>query len=204
LGFENVGDETLFWYAPWPEEASDGVRVTGWPRDRLGYFSPYEGGIWAYGGGSDPRFVSAPVDLESGAARLAVNVEGINEHRAITVEIQDHAFHLIAGYDRDASQGPVGPGLAQPIIWQGRDVIEGVPGPIRVRVNFGGVPPGGCPALRRVSRSGVIGQRRQRSLQGGIASQSNGSMPSSVISQTDASARSPSMSRKPMVPYCVS
>ena len=115
--------------------------VTGWPRDRLGYFSPYEGGIWAYGGGSDPRFVSAPVDLESGAARLAVNVEGINEHRAITVEIQDHAFHPIAGYDRDASQGPVGPGLAQPITWQGRDVIDGVTEAIRVRVNFGGVRP---------------------------------------------------------------
>ena len=51
-GFENVGDETLFWYAPWPEEASDGVRVTSWPRDRLGYFSPYEGGIWVYAGGT--------------------------------------------------------------------------------------------------------------------------------------------------------
>lgn len=45
-GFENVDDETWFRYAPWPEEASDGVRVTGWRRDRLGYFScgsPREG-----------------------------------------------------------------------------------------------------------------------------------------------------------------
>ncbi|MEL7186794.1 MAG: hypothetical protein AAFN50_10255, partial [Pseudomonadota bacterium] len=32
-GFENLGDETLFWYAPWPEEASDGVRVASWQRD---------------------------------------------------------------------------------------------------------------------------------------------------------------------------
>ncbi|MDE0038385.1 MAG: hypothetical protein OXU77_12650 [Gammaproteobacteria bacterium] len=140
-GFENVGDETLFWYAPWPEEASDGVRVTGWPRDRLGYFSPYEGGIWAHGGVSDPHFVSAPVDLEGGAARLAVNVEGINEHSSITAEIQDYAFRPVPGYDRGASQGPVGPGLAQPITWQGHDVIDGVTGPIRVRVDFDGVRP---------------------------------------------------------------
>ena len=140
-GFENVGDETLFWYAPWPEEASDGVRVTSWPRDRLGYFSPYEGGIWAYASTSDPHFVSAPIQLEGGAARLAVNVEGINEHSSITVEIQDHAFRPLPGYDRGASRGPVGPGLAQPIGWHGHDVIDEVTGPIRVRVDFGGVRP---------------------------------------------------------------
>ena len=70
-----------------------------------------------------------------------MNVEGINEHSAITVEIQDHAFRPIAGYEHDASQRPVGPGLAQLITWQGRDVIDGVTGPIRVRVNFGGVRP---------------------------------------------------------------
>ena len=140
-GFENVGEETLFWYAPWPEEASDGVRVTGWPRDGLGYFSPYDSGIWAYGDGSDPHFVSAPIDLESGAARLTVNVEGINEHSHITVEIQDQAFRPVPGYERDTSQGPAGPGLAQPVTWQDHDVIDGAAGPIRVRVNFGGVRP---------------------------------------------------------------
>ena len=140
-GFENVGNETLFWYAPWPEEASDGVRVTSWPRDRLGYFSPYEGGIWVYGDGSGPHFVSAPIDLEGAAARLAVNVEGINAHSSITAEIQDQAFRPVPGYDHGASQGPGGPGLAQTITWQNRDVIDGVTGPIRVRVDFGGVRP---------------------------------------------------------------
>ena len=140
-GFENVGDETLFWYAPWPEEASDGVRVTSWPRDRLGYFSPYESGIWVHGGRSDPHFVSAPIDLEGGTARLTVNVEGINEHSSITVEIQDHAFRTVPGYERDASQGPTGPGLAQPVTWLGKNAIDGVSGLIRVRVDFGGVRP---------------------------------------------------------------
>jgi hypothetical protein len=36
---------------------------------------------------------------------------------------------------------PAGPGLAQPITWQDHEVIDGVTGPIRVRVNFGGVRP---------------------------------------------------------------
>lgn len=70
-----------------------------------------------------------------------MNVEGINEHSSITVEIQDHAFRPVPGYDRGASQDPAGPGLAQPITWQGHDVIDGVTGPIRVRVDFGGVRP---------------------------------------------------------------
>ena len=70
-----------------------------------------------------------------------MNVEGINEHSSITVEIQDRAFRPVAGYERDASQGLAGPGLAQPITWQGHEVIDGVTGPIRVRVDFGGVRP---------------------------------------------------------------
>ena len=140
-GFENVGDETLFWYAPWPEEAGDGVRVASWPRDRLGYFSPFGTGIWSYSKDTASHFVSAPIDLEGGAARLSINVDGINEHSAITVEIQDREFQSIAGYERDACNGPAEAGLAQQITWKGNDVVEDVTGPIRVRVDFAGVRP---------------------------------------------------------------
>ena len=56
----------------------------------------------------------------------------------------------------------------------------------------------------RAANNAPAPERPQRSFQGGVASQSKGSMPSSVMSQTDASALSPSMSRKPMVPYWVS
>ena len=140
-GFENVGDETLFWYAPWPEEAGDGVRVASWPRDRLGHFSAYDTGIWSYSKETEPHFVSAPIDLEGKAAKLTVNVAGITEHSGITVEIQDLAFQPVPGYERDACQGLDGSGLAQPINWQGHDAIDGATGPIRVRVNFNGVRP---------------------------------------------------------------
>ncbi len=141
-GFENIGDETLFWYGAWPEEAGDGVRVTSWPRDRLGFFSPYDTGAWSYAKEKEnAHFVSAPIDLDGGVARLTVNVDGINEYSSISVEIQDQAFHTIAGYESDASQGPNEPGLSQPVTWQSHDVIEGITGRIRVRVNFHGVRP---------------------------------------------------------------
>lgn len=55
--------------------------------------------------------------------------------------MRDHAFRPVPGCDRDTRQGPAGSGLAQPIAWQGHDVIDGVTGPIRVRVDFGGVRP---------------------------------------------------------------
>ena len=41
--------------------------------------------------------VSAPIDLEGSAARLAVNVEGINEHSSIAVEIQEQTFRPVPG-----------------------------------------------------------------------------------------------------------
>src|SRR5690606_8878026 len=74
-GFENVADETLFWYAPWPEHSSDGVRVASWPRDRLGYFRPTDDGRLRRRGGS--HVVSAAIDLEGKAAQLALNLDGI-------------------------------------------------------------------------------------------------------------------------------
>lgn len=140
-GFENIGEETLFWYAPWPEEASDGVRVASWSRDRLGYFSPYEGGSWIRRGSADAHFVSAPIDLEGSAARLAVNVDGINENNAISVEIQDQSFRPVRGYERGSCGGPAESGLNQLITWRDHHFIEDVTGPIRVRVDFSGIRP---------------------------------------------------------------
>ena len=140
-GFENISEETLFWYAPWPEEASDGVRVASWSRDRLGYFTPYEGGIGVTGVSADSHFVSAPINLEGNSARLAVNVEGINEHSTISVEIQDQSFRPIRGYERGSCSGRSASGLNQPITWGEHRVIEDVTGLIRVRVDFSGIRP---------------------------------------------------------------
>ena len=131
-GFENMGEETLFWYAPWPEQASDGVRVASWPRDRLGYYSPFskDGGHCA----------SAPVDLGEGKARLFLNVDGIGEFSTVTVELLDEQFQPLAGYGvADGGKLEAG-GLKQSVRWGEREFIE-ADGPVRVRVNFLGVRP---------------------------------------------------------------
>lgn len=140
-GFVNVGEETLCWYAPWPEEASDGVRVTSWPRDRLSYFSPFDTGAWARSSASPSHFVSAPIDLEGSAVRVSVNVEGINQHSSLSVEILDREFQPISGYERDACRAPKEPGLARPVTWQHHSLVAPLTGQIRIRVDFGGLRP---------------------------------------------------------------
>ena len=138
-GFENIGDETLFWYAPWPELDSDGVRVASWPRDRLGYFHSYFTSRTM--GRGLPHFVSAPIDLEGKPARVLLNVDNLDEHSQVSVEVLDEQFLPIPGYGRESCLAPTSGGFRQPVKWQAHEVVENVDGPIRIRVNCGGLRP---------------------------------------------------------------
>lgn len=137
-GFENVGDETLFWYAPWPEQKSDGVRVARWKRDRLGYAQPLRCHLRRPDSG---HCVSAPIHLEGKPARVFLNVDGIGEYGRITTEVFDEKFKRLAAYGRDDCVAADSPGLRQLVQWKERAVIEPVDGPIRLRFNFEGVRP---------------------------------------------------------------
>lgn len=137
-GFENVGGETLFWYAPWPEQLSDGVRAASWPRDRLGYLQPFDRRELQRPNGC--HVISAPIDLGGRPAQVAVNAAGLSQHAQMTVEVLDERFRPLAGYShRDCR--PLQAGLRQPVTWRGRAVVDGSGGPIRLRVNYAGVRP---------------------------------------------------------------
>ena len=135
-GFENVGDETLFWYAPWPEQLSNGVRLARWQRDRLGYFQASDLKMKE---GQMRHVISAPIDLEGQAARVALNVDGLSEHAQVSVEILDEQFRSVAGYAADAC-APLQSGLEQIVTWKGRETVA-TDGSIRVRINFAGIRP---------------------------------------------------------------
>lgn len=138
-GFENVGDQSLFWYAPWPEQDSDGVRVATWARDRLGYFSPFKGGRMR--SIQEAHFVSAPIDLENHAAELLLNLDGLSEHSGISVEVLDERFNVLAGYGAAQCLAPTTGGFDQSVYWQNSATIQHSAGPIRLRVNFTGLRP---------------------------------------------------------------
>ena len=112
-GFENIGDETLFWYAPWPEQESDGVRVATWQRDRLGFFSAYLGGPFAKEGEDGPHIISALIDLEGKDALLYLNIDRLNVYSCIGVEILDARLNPLHGYTRDLCNGPKSDGFQQ-------------------------------------------------------------------------------------------
>ena len=136
-GFENVGDETLFWYAPWPEQLSNGVRVASWKRDRLGYFQASDLKL----NSSQPRHViSAPIDLEGQPARVSLNVDGLSEHAQITVEILDERFQSVEGYSGEDC-APLESGLDQTVKWKKHERIEKIHGAIRLRLNYIGIRP---------------------------------------------------------------
>ena len=140
-GFENVGAETLFWYGPWPEQKSDGVRIASWERDRLGCFQAYLGGPLASESEREPHIISAPIDLEAKPARLSLNVDRVSEYSAVSVEVLDEQLNPLPGYSRENCDLLRENGYNQLITWGGRDAISHSAGRIRIRIDFAGVRP---------------------------------------------------------------
>lgn len=137
-GFENIGDETLFWYAPWPEQKSDGIRIATWPRDRLGCFNAYNHGPLIEGNADSSHIISAPIDLEGKSARLALNVDLPNEHCGIIVSILDEGFKPLSDYRQSDNQEIKG-GFDEIVRWGDLELVRNVDGPIRIRIDFTGV-----------------------------------------------------------------
>lgn len=138
-GFENVGDETLFWYGPWPEQVSDGVRVASWTRDRLGCFRGYQRGTWR--DDLPHHFVSAPIDLEEVPARVTVNADGLGDHGQVRVEVIDERLGAVDGYGRADAEPIRESGLSVPVRWGSIDRVDVGDRRVRVRVHIEGVRP---------------------------------------------------------------
>ncbi len=140
-GFENIGDETLFWYGPWPEQKSDGVRVAAWERDRLGYFQAYLGGPLAGESEREPHIISAPIDLEGEGARLCLNLDRLHAYSGLRVAVLDERLNPLPAYSGENCAVLAENGYNQLVTWGGNDVIAHAAGRIRLRVDFTGIRP---------------------------------------------------------------
>ena len=138
-GFENIDEETLFWYSPWPEQKSDGVRVAVWPRDRLGYLQAYSREPISKGEILDTHIVTAPIDLEGHEVQVSLNFERSNEHCDVSVSILDERFLPIEGYARENCLRINSDGFRQFVQWQDRKTVSNVTERIRVRIDFDGI-----------------------------------------------------------------
>lgn len=152
-GFENIGDQTLTWYSPW---RGGFICVARWPRDRLGYFEvvadpkpiglllPEDTHSLTHRLHLDiipekaaPHFISCPIQLDK-PARVFVNAAELSADSALRVEVLDPQHKPIPGYTVDDCTPLTVSGLRQPVSWGGKAVLEGLQGPIRIKVSWHG------------------------------------------------------------------
>lgn len=153
-GFENIGDETLFWYSPW---RGGFICVARWERDRLGYFQVVPDPnprklmpedthslFWREHVGdtvpekANPHFITCPIHLQGKEARVFVNAEGLSPSARLTVELLDLQFRPLEGYAGDACEPLAESGMRQPVQWQGKNRLAGLDDPIRLKVIWEG------------------------------------------------------------------
>ena len=140
-GMCNWKDETLLFYEAW----NDGdVRLASWPRDRIGYLGYYDAEGWL---GTDvksdiPRHcVTCPLNSDTSASRVFVNVGGLSEHSELRVEVLDEQFLPVQGYSGHACIPLRASGLRQSISWKDKGDKIDIRGLFRLRVTFGGIRP---------------------------------------------------------------
>ena len=153
-GFENIGDETLIWYAPW---RGGFVCVARWERDRLGYFEVVgdpkpkklmaedtHSLFWREHVGdvvpekTNPHFITCPIRLQGASARAFINADGLSGSSRLKVEALDLQFRPLPGYAGDACVELAESGLRQPIRWSQRKLLAGLDDPIRLKVTWQG------------------------------------------------------------------
>ena len=139
-GFENVGDETYIWYGqmdqrqgtftgrPWKSEGGVGLLVL--ERDRFGSLSI-----------RDPRkpggFLTSDLALDQ-AGKVWVNAAGLSARSSLQVELLDRFERPIEAYSGKNAARVEGSGLRVPVIWPGRERIEGMRESFKIRVRFEG------------------------------------------------------------------
>ena len=134
-GFENVDEQTLYWYEVWNHGK---VRLATWARDRLGYYEVYWGGRRPLL--EEPHFISCPIRL-SDLGRVFVNADGLSENSYLKVEICDEQFRKLPGYSGDDCISLTESGFRQPVVWRGKENLDEINQPIRVRISYGGLRP---------------------------------------------------------------
>lgn len=128
-GFENVGDETLVWYSPWPETDADAILLASWPRDRLGWLQPFTADFSA-------TVISEPLDLAAHA--LAFNIELLSDYAWIDVELLGEDFRPLAGFSGADAVVLSESGFDVPVAWLSHPAgAERV----RLQITFRGVRP---------------------------------------------------------------
>jgi hypothetical protein len=131
-GIENVGDLTLYWYAPWRGTEGSGVRMVSWPRDRLGTLRPFSP--------LAARVVTCPIHLVGGTTKAFLNVSGLGEYDHLRVGLLTEGFREMPGFSGNDSVLITENGFHVPVRWKNGDALP--PSKVlRIDVRFEGLRP---------------------------------------------------------------
>jgi hypothetical protein len=143
-GMENLGDQTLYWYAPWRGTENSGVRMVTWPRDRLGLLKPFLP--------QRPQAISCPVQVAQGRAEVFVNASGLGEHSRLRAGLLTEGFRPIPGFS-GAEAAIIGEdGFRIPVKWKAGAALPQEM--VRIDIAFEGVRPEDA-ALHAVYVAGI-------------------------------------------------
>lgn len=143
-GFENIGNETFTWYAPW---RGGGIYVARWERDRLGYAqittdhpeSPHQQNDAAIDSDAPaPHIISCPIELNNSNTKVYINADGLSDDGTIRIEIIDEHFKPIPGYSGDNSISINQSGLKQLASWKNNVALDTHDHPFRIKATFEG------------------------------------------------------------------
>ncbi len=129
-GFENIGDETLFWYSPWPETDADSILLASWPRDRLGWLQPFTADY-------PPTVISEVLELGPDS-RVHLNIDGVGGHSHARVELLDEDFAPLEGFSGAQAAIVDASGLDIAAIWASTLDTRRT---ARLQVTFDGIRP---------------------------------------------------------------
>ena len=132
-GFENVREETYIWYGTWDPgslEPRGGVGLATTDRDRLGSFSVRDGSI--------PAALMSSAIRSSRPAKLWVNAKGVSADSTLKLELLDDLERPLAGYSGEKAAALRESGLRIPVSWPGKDGVQGMDEPFKIKVNSEG------------------------------------------------------------------
>lgn len=131
--FVNHGDKTYIWYGAGigEHEAIENqceVGLATLPRDRFGCLTPQK---------PDAFWTSHTLPPIPGGARLAVNVDGIDDDAHLEIDILDPSLKPVADYSGGKAAVVKNSGLRESVIWAGGESIP-TERPWRIRARFVG------------------------------------------------------------------
>ena len=149
-GFLNHGEQTMTYYGHWGKDGNKEIRVAVWERDRLSQYAPNRHPIEGQYPATRqvledpnpserlPYFMSCPIMLPEGGGQVFLNCGNLSKASDLRVAVVDRSFKPIEGYSLEDCEPVQTDGFHVLVRWKRGDRIEGVQGPIRLRVQWGG------------------------------------------------------------------